>query len=804
MSGQVTSSLTTLRASIKAALDNIVAKIDTKLDSANNFDNTGTGLVSTDVLGAISEIKGIIDNLNSVYNTDADAAAQIVAINNAWAAADQDITTLLNTKVSVTTYTAADILSKLLTIDGPGSDLNADLLDGYDAQTFLDADSTLQANITAEVNARVALAASTAAADTAETNARVSADNALQVAVDAKIPLSQKGVANGVATLDGSGLIPTNQLPSYVDDVLDFANLAAFPGTGISGKIYVALDSSDIYRWSGSSYIKVSDAVSMSDAATKLATARNIVLGGDATGSVAFDGSSNVTLSVTVNDDSHNHVIGNVDGLSTSLASKALATDLTNTNTRVDAAEADILALDVNANATLSKTSPVYGTSFGDDSPTWVNNGSNVWVEDTDALTYGKSGRFKTVIVSADCTDNTGQPYLEIPADVAMGFSGRRITVMFRAKKPVTNGSNSFSVGYSTSGSGNSTWHAFTPTTAWQVFSFQYDVQFGIPTGPSTDFIGVMGDNAGTGKEVLIDDLYILLDASDYAAISGNTAAIATISGRVSTAETTITSHTNTLTTKVNITDIKDNLTSSSTNTPLSAKQGMVLKGLIDSINTLLSSDTTTLNEMQEIVDYIKLNRADLDALSIASIGGLQSALDGKLSITGKAADAELLDGINSTGFVRTNASYIGFGNGQHNLFDNNALGDSGISFGSSGALMKLPSAVALIANVDGGSPSWAIKGLTGTVGQGGNWTPYSLYGHAGNGSLRWGSNDIFHTGNLNPADKMDIASFTAAAILSKLLQADGVGSGLDADLLGGVSHTDYLTVNDIIDCGTI
>jgi len=50
------------------------------------------------------------------------------------------------------------------------------------------------------------------------------------------------------------GLVPANQLPSYVDDVLEYANLAAFPATGTAGKIYVAIDSNLTYRWSGSAY----------------------------------------------------------------------------------------------------------------------------------------------------------------------------------------------------------------------------------------------------------------------------------------------------------------------------------------------------------------------------------------------------------------------------------------------------------------------------------------------------------------------------------------------------------------------
>jgi len=55
--------------------------------------------------------------------------------------------------------------------------------------------------------------------------------------------------------------IPSNLLPSYVDDVLEFANLAACPSPGETGKIYVALDTNKCYRWSGSAYIEVSPSI---------------------------------------------------------------------------------------------------------------------------------------------------------------------------------------------------------------------------------------------------------------------------------------------------------------------------------------------------------------------------------------------------------------------------------------------------------------------------------------------------------------------------------------------------------------
>ena len=76
--------------------------------------------------------------------------------------------------------------------------------------------------------------------------------------------------------------------------------------------------------------------------------------------------------------------------------------------------------------------------------------------------------------------------------------------------------------------------------------------------------------------------------------------------------------------------DVVDNVTSTATDVPLSANQGKVLKGLIDSINTLLTSDNTDLDTLQEVVDYIETNRSDLDTLSISNITGLQAALDNK------------------------------------------------------------------------------------------------------------------------------------------------------------------------------
>ena len=61
------------------------------------------------------------------------------------------------------------------------------------------------------------------------------------------------------------GKIPTSQLPSYVDDVLEYANSSAFPATGETGKIYVALDTNLTYRWSGTDYVEISKSLGLGE-----------------------------------------------------------------------------------------------------------------------------------------------------------------------------------------------------------------------------------------------------------------------------------------------------------------------------------------------------------------------------------------------------------------------------------------------------------------------------------------------------------------------------------------------------------
>lgn len=166
----------------------------------------------------------------------------------------------------------------------------------------------------------------------------------------AQVKRTEMGVANGVATLGADGKVPSGQLPSYVDDVLEFENKASFPAKGEAGKIYVSKDTNLTYRWSGSAYVEISASLALGETsstayagdkgkalatrlttveekattntsnissvgtrvtniengtkaagkATKLANARKISIAGDATGSADFDGSADKAIALTL------------------------------------------------------------------------------------------------------------------------------------------------------------------------------------------------------------------------------------------------------------------------------------------------------------------------------------------------------------------------------------------------------------------------------------------------------------------------------------------------------------------------
>jgi len=247
----------------------------------------------------------------------------------------------LDSKLNSSVYTASDVLSKIKTVDGTGSGLDADYLDGNHASVF-------------ELN-------------------------------------TNKNIANGYAGLDDSAKIPLSLIPDLGNPDTFVINSTDTRPTGSEGDKIYEKDTGDSYIHDGTSWVIQADAdwaninidwtninnkpdptitlggdlsgsVTLTDlgngtltatvaddshnhiignvdglqtaldgkldsnsnavSASKLNTARTISLGGDLSGSISFDGSSNVTLSATVSDDSHNHTIGNIDNLQSSLDAK--------------------------------------------------------------------------------------------------------------------------------------------------------------------------------------------------------------------------------------------------------------------------------------------------------------------------------------------------------------------------------------------------------------------------------------------------------------------------------------------------
>lgn len=117
------------------------------------------------------------------------------------------------------------------------------------------------------------------------------------------------------------------------------------------------------------------DVTGNADTATALATSRTIQLSGDLTGSASFDGSANATITAVVQDDSHNHVISNVDGLQTALDGK------TPTSRTLTAGSGLTGGGDLTANRTISHAD----TSTVTD----VNGSGNTFIQDIGFDTYG-------------------------------------------------------------------------------------------------------------------------------------------------------------------------------------------------------------------------------------------------------------------------------------------------------------------------------------------------------------------------------------------------------------------------------
>lgn len=127
-------------------------------------------------------------------------------------------------------------------------------------QTLRSGGQIINANF-AELDTRTTAAQTKAEQGVADAGTAHAAAEAAQAKADAAIPGSAAG--SSIAQLV-NGVVPALQLPSYVDDVLEFSTLANFPATGETGKIYIAINDGDSpsnptrqYRWSGTAFVMI-------------------------------------------------------------------------------------------------------------------------------------------------------------------------------------------------------------------------------------------------------------------------------------------------------------------------------------------------------------------------------------------------------------------------------------------------------------------------------------------------------------------------------------------------------------------
>jgi hypothetical protein len=186
-----------------------------------------------------------------------------------------NIQTQLNSKLPATSYVASDVLTKLKTVDGTASGLDADLLDNQEGSYYLNfTNATNKPSPVITLSGDASGSATLTNMGSATLNVTVADDShnhiisnvdGLQSALDSKTNSSLLGAANGVAQLDANGFVPASQLPSYVDDILEYNGIVNFPATGESGKIYVDTLTNLTYRWSGSSYTEISKSLALGE-----------------------------------------------------------------------------------------------------------------------------------------------------------------------------------------------------------------------------------------------------------------------------------------------------------------------------------------------------------------------------------------------------------------------------------------------------------------------------------------------------------------------------------------------------------
>lgn len=228
-----------------------IAKADSTTDGYLSSDDWAT-FNSKVPSGRTITINGETHNLaaNRTYNVNV-GVTSFNTRTGAVVLSSSDVTTALG-------YTPA-LNSRIMTINGVGYNLSADRSWSVGTVTSVGTSAPLTGG-TITGAGTIGITQANASTDGFLSSTDWNTFNEKQPALGYTAEnAANKGVANGYASLDGSGKVPSTQLPSYVDDVVEVANFAALPATGETGKIYITLDTNFVYRWSGSVYVKISE-----------------------------------------------------------------------------------------------------------------------------------------------------------------------------------------------------------------------------------------------------------------------------------------------------------------------------------------------------------------------------------------------------------------------------------------------------------------------------------------------------------------------------------------------------------------
>ena len=326
------------------------------------FNNTAPDQTVTLTQGGATTITGTYPNF-TISSTDTNTT---YSVGNG-GLTEINFTTALNSKLAgieagaTADQTAAEILTAIKTVDGAASGLDADLLDGQHGSYYQPASTAITtSNIGSQSVASATTSGSTTgnaatatALQTARTINGVSFNGTANITVadSTKLPLAG-GTATGTInapTFNATSVTnggfqgidaDTALIPSFTwtsDQNTGMWHLGADQiGFTTAGVNRLSLTTTALTSTLGITAPTFTGALSgNATTATTLQTARTIALAGDVTGSVSFNGSANATITAVVVDDSHNHIIANVDGLQAALDSKGAVNDIFYTNAQV-------------------------------------------------------------------------------------------------------------------------------------------------------------------------------------------------------------------------------------------------------------------------------------------------------------------------------------------------------------------------------------------------------------------------------------------------------------------------------------